>query len=517
MIGVPGGVTMSRLQPETFGGDPRTPRVQGGVDHHVVAPVPVDLRHGDPASADEPWLGGVFDREPTLDRYGGSRVGRPPVGGAVLGCHPHLASWHAGQPGTGGRVRSVRVSALAHQVLFEGVAEQVAVGVVARHGKAVQRYSSAVRGRAERHARQGGPVVRREVGAHRMPPEAVGWGGVVAVLLHLRPEHPQAIAVQFAAQRPVPGGAFGAGPVADLERHRHLWATAVLEAETGAGLHHRGVVHERGPAQAGGGARPVEEGVLEQPEVPVATEWVDVLVVPTEHRADPVGQEPVERRGARRRTADVGGHLAVRCGGGERRPGRDGSGRRRHHHLGRWRYGPTGHRRRVGVDRGEHGRHRGGDVVGRLDGGRLDGGRIDGGRRRRVGGARSGGRGEGLVGRHVGWHRWQSRLDLDERDIDGSTGRLRRRGTAGEQRARERRQGDRTRDECATASGARCRLHGGTLTSGSPVRPSAGSTTPAVHPMITHPWAPGPRSAVRAQPGNHRPPSRALPSRSALP
>ena len=40
----------------------------------------------------------------------------------------------------------------------------------------------------------------------------------------------------------------------------------------------------------------VDECVLEDPKVPVATEWIHMLVVPPKHRPDACGEELVEGR-----------------------------------------------------------------------------------------------------------------------------------------------------------------------------------------------------------------------------
>ena len=67
------------------------------------------------------------------------------------------------------------------------------------------------------------------------------------------------------------------------------------QREAPALLHHRRVVGERGLVERRGPAGVVDEGVLEQPQVAVAAERIDVLVVEAEDGTDALPEEGVER------------------------------------------------------------------------------------------------------------------------------------------------------------------------------------------------------------------------------
>ena len=98
----------------------------------------------------------------------------PPVGGAVLGRGAEVAPRHAGQPHRGGRVRAVRESALAHQVLLEACCR---TGTCSRPGwRRRSRRSGATpefgRGRNDSRCSVS-RVVHGEPRLDRMPTEAV--------------------------------------------------------------------------------------------------------------------------------------------------------------------------------------------------------------------------------------------------------------------------------------------------------------------------------------------------------
>ncbi len=126
-----------------------------------------------------------------------------------------------------------------------------------------------------------------------MPAETVARPRVEAVLHHLGPEHLQPSVGDLPAHRPEPVGEHLLAGTA-LERLRAGGRAPVVEREARAVLHHRRVVDEARPVEAGGDAWLVDERVLEQPQVAVATERVDVLVVESDDRPEPLAEEGVE-------------------------------------------------------------------------------------------------------------------------------------------------------------------------------------------------------------------------------
>ena len=311
VVGVHQRIAAARRQRTTGRGGPRAPRRRGDVDRQLLAPVAVDLGDRHPAPVEEAGLHRVLGVVAVHDRHGRSRVGRPAVRGAELGLRVERTPRHPRQVHAGGRARAGVEAALAGQVLIERVAEQVGVLGVARHGEAVDRVDAGHRRRLERHARQRGGVIGRQPGAHRHPAEPVGWRRVGG-LGHLGPEHLQATVHELAAEGPEPAAQdplAGAG----LERRRCRRRPAMEQREAPALLHHRRVVGERGLVERGGPARVVDERVLEQPQVAVAAERVDVLVVEAEDGADALPEEGVERgsRGAVG-APDIGGHVTGR-------------------------------------------------------------------------------------------------------------------------------------------------------------------------------------------------------------
>ena len=155
-----------------------------------------------------------------------------------------------------------------------------------------------------------------------MPSQSVGGVGVVRVLDHLSPEHPQSAVGQLAAHRPEPSGAKVRAAVSGLECIRRVGSALMEQLEAAALLHECSIVDESGRAQRVDGSGVIDERVLEQPQVPVATERIDVLVVPPEHGAEPRGEEPVEGGGRHVVGAsDIGAQISAIGDSSTRRPG----------------------------------------------------------------------------------------------------------------------------------------------------------------------------------------------------
>ena len=350
MVGVHQGVaTAGEERPETDR-VPRAPWAIGNVDRQLIAPVAVDSRRTHPLAGEIARLHRVLDEIPIDDRHGVSGGARPPVGGAILGRRGQPSARHPRQPHRRGRMWAIPEATLADHVLLEGVAEQVGVGVIAARRVAVDRRHTTVGCQLERLAHQRRRVVARQVRPDRMPPETERWVGVVRVLDHLDPEHPQPVVGAFATHRPPPRRSGRRATVSDLERSRRVGGAPMEQRETRLVLDERRVVHEIGRRQRGRGARVVDEGILEQPEIPATAERVDVLVIPAEHGSDTIGQEAVDLMGRRAgRASDVGADMTT---GGDRcrRCPRWRRDRRR-----RWRIAALGQisvaeRRVVGVD-----------------------------------------------------------------------------------------------------------------------------------------------------------------------
>ncbi len=173
---------------------------------------------------------------------------------------------------------------------------------------------------------QAGGVVGGQPGPPRMPGETVPGRGLPRVLHHLDPEDPEPGPVELAAERPPPPVQRRLA-VTGLEGRRAARRSPVEQREAVPGLEERGVVGEPGPVEAGRQARVIDERVLEEPQPTVGPERIDVLVVPSEDRSDPPGEEGFQRTGlAGGGAADVGGDVTRRGGARGRRPGR---GRRR--------------------------------------------------------------------------------------------------------------------------------------------------------------------------------------------
>ena len=69
-------------------------------------------------------------------------------------------------------------------------------------------------------------------------------------------------------------------------------------------------MHKTGLTKLRGNSGLVNEGVLQQPQVSVAAERIDVLVIQAKYGPKSLSEEGIQRRGARARCAsDVGCHV----------------------------------------------------------------------------------------------------------------------------------------------------------------------------------------------------------------
>ncbi len=336
--------SLPRGDSTTGRGRPRAPRRRGDVDRQLLAPVAVDLGDRHPAPVEEAGLHRVLGVVAVDDRHGGRRVGstsRPPCGTRA---RRRARPRHPGQVHAGGRARAGVVAALAGEVLIERVAEQVAC---ARRRSPRRSRRSAGRRTPAPAGTPGGPAWRR----HRWPTtsgpapsrgrRAACGSAVLAISAQntcRRPptsSPPSGQNQRLRIRSPVPGSNdVGAVAVPRWSSVKQapcctiavLWANEVW-------------------SRRGGPAGVVDEGVLEQPQVAVAAERVDVLVVVADDRADALAEEGVERgrprcrRRSRRRwpgdppPSSATGRPPVRPAatgdGGRHRPGDDRRRRRR--------------------------------------------------------------------------------------------------------------------------------------------------------------------------------------------
>ena len=162
VIGVHQRVAAARHHRAQIDRGPRAPRIGRDIDRQLPAPVAVHLGDRHPLAVQEPRLHRVLGPVALDDRHGLGVVERPAVGRPVLGHRAEAAQRHAGQPHRRRRVRADGEAALAHQVLFERVAEQVRVLALAGDRVAVDRRDAAVRGQPERQ--------RAPTSSRRTPP-----------------------------------------------------------------------------------------------------------------------------------------------------------------------------------------------------------------------------------------------------------------------------------------------------------------------------------------------------------
>lgn len=292
MICVAPGIEVAWLKGPGLDRRPRAPWVERNIHAEPVAPVAIGGGYGHPLAIHETWLHRKLRPVTLQDRCGCCRVGGPALCGAVLRLSQKLAPRNTRQVHPRSRVGAVPVSALTRQVLFEGVAEQIGVGCITRNGVSVDRRHAGVRCGAKTHAGHRVRVVRSKPGLSWVPAETIRRRGVELVFDHLHPEHLQATIVDLSAHRPEPRRR--RRPAAVLER---LWVarrTSVQQSEAASFLHHSSIVHEARLAERRSRARLVDENVLEQPQISIAAERIDMLVVPAENRPDPAREESVE-------------------------------------------------------------------------------------------------------------------------------------------------------------------------------------------------------------------------------
>ena len=173
-----------------------------------------------------------------------------------------------------------------------------------------------------------------------MPTEPIRRSRIHCVFHHLGPEHRDDVAVGVAAHGPEPLAQHRTPAVARLELGRHVGGTSVKQREALPLLQQRRIVHEPCLIQTHRRAALIDEGVLEQPKIPVAAESGDVLVVPTQHRADSLREEQVQLGGVQtRHAANLRAHMPACSDGASSSPRR--RGQRVH---GRHVYGGNGNR-----------------------------------------------------------------------------------------------------------------------------------------------------------------------------
>ncbi len=161
-------------------------------------------------------------------------------------------------------MRGAGQPALADHVLLETIAEQVRVGALRGHGVAVDRGDAGISRRLKRESFQGRGSVHRQPGSLRMPAEALVGSRLVAVFTHLGPIDVHLAIDRFTTHRPEPCGEWSF-TVARLERRWCQRLAAVKQGEAVAILNNCNVVGESALIEAGRGASPVEERVLEKP------------------------------------------------------------------------------------------------------------------------------------------------------------------------------------------------------------------------------------------------------------
>ena len=239
-------------------------------------------------------------------------------------------------------MRAVAEASFAHQVLLEGVAKQVREVALTGHCVAVDGGDARVHGRLERLALQRGGVVHGQPRLRRMPAQAIAHSRLIPVVLHLRPEHEQLVAVHLAAHRPEPPRQ-RAFADARLERRGRGAGAPMQQGEASAVLDHGRVVGKAGRAKRGGRARVVDERVLEQPQEPPIGQAVHVLVVGPHDRPDPLGKERIQPAGRGiASAADLGRNVAGRRRVRDRIPRARHGGRTGNHRL---RHGAVQYRR----------------------------------------------------------------------------------------------------------------------------------------------------------------------------
>ena len=293
VIGVHLRVGAARRNRLTLGCRPRTPRDVGDIEFERISPVAVHSSRRNPLPVHVARLHRELGPIPLQERVRIAAVRRPPLLRPVLGCVEKLTPRHASEEHLRPAVRTVEPSTFAGEVLLKGVAEEVGVRLVTRDRVPVYRRGTAARRTSEVESSERVDVVGRNVRRDRMPTESVRWRGVRFVFSHLSPKHVKPVAVHFATHWPEPGTEHGRAGT-ELEGHRSQGGTAMKQPEAASFLHKRRVVGKRCVAERRRSVRVVDERVLKQPQIPIATERVNVLIVPADHRSDPLRKELVE-------------------------------------------------------------------------------------------------------------------------------------------------------------------------------------------------------------------------------
>jgi hypothetical protein len=204
VVGIHQWIGLPRRQDATFDRGPWAPRVGCNVNRELLAPVAINFGCRDPLTTHKSRLHWVLGPKPLHDWSSVAGNAGPSIGRAVLQWSSNLANGYSRQPHCSGRMWPVEPAPFAHQILLEGVAEQVRVVARSRNRVAINGQDAAVLCQPKAGPGQCCCVIGRQIGGFWMPSQSIARPRFIAVFGHLHPEDDQLAIDQFTAHRPEP-------------------------------------------------------------------------------------------------------------------------------------------------------------------------------------------------------------------------------------------------------------------------------------------------------------------------
>ena len=293
MVRVLERIVAAWLEPEVVDGCPRSPRVVGDVDHEVLAPVSVDLggRHPLPVHEARGCIGFSAknrDEMTTASLRFGDQPSAVRYSGRAYSCPRGTRASHILVAECGSLPEPPRGSCSARTCCRTDTSRRC-------RWRPRSRRSASRWGPGRRH-----PAPCASASTGRTPPgrpgsdanrahRGIGSTGSFTISTQYTQSWPIPISppigqYHFVRTLPVPSptsngsGLFGVPRCSSVKQLPVCISAALCTKRAGRGRH---------------GPRVVEERVLEQPEVAIVTHRIDVLVVPTQHRAEPRREELV--------------------------------------------------------------------------------------------------------------------------------------------------------------------------------------------------------------------------------